>query len=1045
MLTALVAAALTAKAEATYDTSAVTVPVGGNSFAGSYAFTFKISDLSSSSITNKTDILTYWGSANKDAANSVNSFYFQVETPAEGTPTYTLRVASGKLASNSNTAAYSSDGGDGYKTNIINSNTGTLRLREDVVYSVIVVGANQRQDVYITDGTNTASAYYNGNMNGSQPATMGTRFNTAFAATTDSSTWTGEASDGEWGTAGNWDNAFATNNNVVFGSTSETQTIHVAEAGVSVNEMTISGQYTYTGGTITAHLLRIDGDTATFSGSLLADSILLTNRANLTLTTSQFTTVTKTIGMDSTSSLTLTAEADFTLTKAYAGKVAGGTLKLTGGHTFKQIHEGADARYSSKLNIDRGTTLALQSDYKYHETLSGGLAGAGTLQSLAPTQNEQWDGFKKTTITGDTSEFTGTWELETKQYTKEENTNGNTITTTGNKRVMGVLNGTNNTFDGVVSFTGTGTAYVNGNAQTQQSMLVLAKDYSLGGLKSASQLRDVMVMGGAANIDPGASDIHNTAGTARTLTITGNNADDATFSGIIHQSITLKIAANASQAFKNATLNGDITVKTGGQLVSSGSTLGTGATLTVENGAKVKEQVANITLGNNTSQVIRNEESVSQVTWDEGSVYTLTGAGNDKEINLTETASETEGVIHLASGIRKVELNGVSAVALTAGTINRDLLINNNGSDAAGIITASGEYTMNGSISGSGNLQWNVAGGDTSKVTFTGSLKDWQPSNPAYPQWCGFVTNDSGKVEVIVAGDLATTEERVVGTAFNNRQAAGTLELTVQRDAEFTNRVDVSSLTVKSGTSKLSGSQALNVSGATTVKEGATLDLARNGNIGTLSGAGTVKSTAGTAAMTVKADFTGALEAVGGNLTLSADGTAIYLQSLTIQGGSTVTATASVSLGSNPTTPTTLTEGASTLPTLTVQAGTGDATFAGNLTLGSTAVTLGQELKVTGSLTLGTGNTLTLTNGMALPVNSSSLTLFYAENVTDWSGPVAADTVFSSISGVTNLQNYTLSYDAGTKALTLSVPEPATATLSLLALVGLAARRRRKG
>lgn len=1024
MITALAAAALTAKAEAAYDTSAVTIPVGGNSYAGSYAFTFTISDLSSSSITDKTDILTYWGNENKNNNNSVNSFYFQVETPEGGTPTYTLRVASGKLAQNNADAAYSSDGGDGYKTNIIKSNTGTLRLREDVVYSVIVLGASGRQNVYITDGTNTASAYYNGNMNGGLPTTMGTRFNTAFAAATGSSTWTGTASDGEWGTAGNWDNTFVENCNVVFGASTGAQTINVAEAGVSVNEMTISGQYTYTGGTITTNLLRVNGGTAIFSGGLSADSILLTSRADLSLTTSQFTTVTNTIGVDSTSSLTLTADGNTALAKAAIDKVVGGTLKLTGGHTFTQQHNGTNATYSScKLNIDQGTTLALQADYKYHETLSGGLAGAGTLQSLAPTQSSQLDGFKKTIITGDTSNFTGTWELETVQLTG------------GNKRVMGILNGPNdtNTFGGVVSFTGAGNAHV--SAQTQQSMLVLAKDYSLGGLKSASQLRDVIVMGGNATIDPGASDIHNTEGTARTLTITGNNADNATFSGIIHQSITLNIAANASQAFNNATLNGDITVQAGGQLVSSGSTLGTGATLTVENGAKVKEQVANITLGNNNTQV----------TWNEGSVYTLTGAGNNKEINLTDTDSGTEGVIHLASGIGKVELNGVSAVALTAGTIGRDLLINNNGADAAGIITASGEYTMNGSISGSGNLQWNVAGGDTSKVTFNGSLKDWNTSGNSYQNWSGLVANGTGKVTAVIAGTLTEDADRTVNMAFNTKQ--GTLELTVQRDAEFTQGVDVSSLTVESGTSKLSGgSQTLSVSGATTVKEGTTLDLARNnGNIGTLSGAGTVKSTAGTAAMTVKADFTGALEAVGGNLTLSAAEAVIYLQSLTIQGGSSVTTTPSVSMGSNPATPTTLTEGAPTPPTLTVQAGTGDATFAGNLTLGSTAVTLGQELKVTGSLTLGTGNTLTLTNGMALPVNSSSLTLFYAESVTDWNGPVAADTVFSSISGVTNLQNYTLNYDAETKALTLSVPEPATATLSLLALVGLAARRRRKG
>ncbi|MGN0837174.1 MAG: beta strand repeat-containing protein, partial [Akkermansia sp.] len=886
LLTALVAAVLApqqAAADTTYNNGyTVSVPVGGNAYAGSYAFTFTISDLST--ITDKTDILTYWGSENKSSNYSVNSFYFQLGETTEGDPTYTLRVASGKLAENDENAAYSTDGGDGYKTNIINASTGSLTLKANVVYSVVVLNipnnsTNGWQYVYITDGSNTATANYNGGMNGSEPSSLGSRFNSAFAVTTTSSTWTGTAGDSAWATEGNWNGAFAAGNNVIFGTTTEKQTITVAEGGVSVNEMTVSGEYSYTGGSVTANLLRVNGGTATFDGALSADSILLTNSAGLTLTNDQFAQETlKTIGMDSSSSLTITSTADATLLNKVVGN---GTLKLTGGHTFTQNHDGTDVTYSSKLHIDAGTTLALQANYKYHEILSGGLAGAGTLQSFVPTiGNTQIDGFKKTTITGDTSSFTGTWELQTQASTNNS--------VDGNRRVMGILNDTTGTFGGVVSFIGSGNAYnstIDARNKTQQSMLVLARDYSLGGLKSDSSLGDVIVMGGTADLD--ASDnanYHTAVGTARTLTITGNNADTATFGGIIHKSLTLKIAANASQAFRNATLNGAITVQNGGQLVSSGSTLGTGATLTVENGAKVKEQISGITLGNNTTQV----------TWNAGSVYTLTGDGSGKEINLTNTASDTEGVVNLASGISKVELNGVSNVALTAGTINRDLIINNNGDAAAGIITASGAYMVNGSVSGSGNLQWNVAKDNTSTLTFTGSLKDWNTSENGYQNWCGLVANGAGEVTAVIAGTLAEDADRTVNMAFNVRQ--GTLKLTVQRDAEFTQRVEVSSLAVDSGTSKLSGSADLSV-GTTTVGKDATLELARNsGKIGTLSGAGTVKSTAGTATMTVGADFTGALEAVGGNLTLSAAETAIYLQSLTIQGGSKVTAP-SVSMG----------------------------------------------------------------------------------------------------------------------------------------------------
>ena len=88
-----------------------------------------------------------------------------------------------------------------------------------------------------------------------------------------------------------------------------------------------------------------------------------------------------------------------------------------------------------------------------------------------------------------------------------------------------------------------------------------------------------------------------------------------------------------------------------------------------------------------------------------------------------------------------------------------------------------------------------------------------------------------------------------------------------------------------------------------------------------------------------------------------------------------------------------------------------------------------------------------------LSADSKALTVATAgyESASDWLSALDGKVQISLVDAAGNSVSYKLnemSVEAGSAAITvtgnLNIPEPTTATLSLLALVGLAARRRRK-
>ena len=139
---------------------------------------------------------------------------------------------------------------------------------------------------------------------------------------------------------------------------------------------------------------------------------------------------------------------------------------------------------------------------------------------------------------------------------------------------------------------------------------------------------------------------------------------------------------------------------------------------------------------------------------------------------------------------------------------------------------------------------------------------------------------------------------------------------------------------------------------------------------------------------------------------------------------------------------------------------TGSANFAagarmnGNLVLSSGAtVTMAGALTMGSTVTLGTGMTLSgdLVNTIKTMSDDGTVDLFTGVDALYLGNATVASATLDATSGVNlseyfhfdGASNYYLGYN-GTKVFAGVIPEPTTATLSLLALAGLAARRRRK-
>lgn len=488
------------------------------------------------------------------------------------------------------------------------------------------------------------------------------------------------------------------------------------------------------------------------------------------------------------------------------------------------------------------------------------------------------------------------------------------------------------------------------------------------------------------------------------------------------------------------------TLRLGANVNASNVTVSAGSTLELVSGWQQKLSSSNTTW---KSGATLRYVSTNVVDLDVGTV-----SGSTIEMNCVN------GTLNAANAESEVVVEG-------------DIKLTGTADAAAAVFTTivGKSYTFKGGVTGGGNLNLNQAN-KTTALIFEGDLSGWKSQSAG---WSGLYAN-AGIINATISGAPAQT---AVKNAFNAAPDAQ-LNLTIDRDAILTNTVNITSLAVnaKKTLSLSDDNNAVSV-GSTTVGDKAKLVIGNKGestsiNLGTVSGSGTISSereatqsvTLGTGADNA---FTGTLEATAGQLNVTAKKFQT-LAGLKANGGNidvmnatslSVTdmvigdkATVGVYSGADKKTEVSLYVGGRENAKASLTIGS-DATLNANLTVSYAKLNFSGEPLVMGStLTLFADGTSELLGIDLSTVTATGLTLFTGVDgfSTGWD-PASDDAVTiddaHDIFGNLTAGAYSLRYTGGTDGDVLLIannptPEPTTATLSLLALMGLAARRRRK-
>ena len=459
-------------------------------------------------------------------------------------------------------------------------------------------------------------------------------------------------------------------------------------------------------------------------------------------------------------------------------------------------------------------------------------------------------------------------------------------------------------------------------------------------------------------------------------------------------------------------------------------------------------------------------------TWNEGSTLSYAHSGEDSAEDSVDL-----GVAVGTAGGTTIELRGIKGTLKEASSsIDRDIRLTNTDWAAGEFTKVEGSsYTFKGKILGQGTLSfYDSTAGKETNLTFEGDLSEWT----SYSLNNSGLRVVSGTVNATISGAPAQT---AVKNAFNAASGAQ-LNLTIDRDAILTNTVNITSLAVnaKKTLSLSDDNNAVDV-GSTTVGDKAKLVIGNKAegtsiNLGTVSGSGTISSerkatqNISLSTSTEKGkDFTGTLEATAGQLNVTAK-TFQTLAGLKANGGNidvmnatslSVTdmvigdnATVGVYSGADKKTEVSLYVGGRENAKASLTIGSG-ATLNANLTVSYAKLNFsGGPLVMGSTLTLFADGTSELLGIDLSMVTATGLTLFTGVDgfSTDWD-PASDDAVTiddaHDIFGNLTAGAYSLRYTGGKDGDVLLIantptPEPTTATLSLLALMGLAARRRRK-
>lgn len=497
------------------------------------------------------------------------------------------------------------------------------------------------------------------------------------------------------------------------------------------------------------------------------------------------------------------------------------------------------------------------------------------------------------------------------------------------------------------------------------------------------------------------------------------------------------------------------------ELRTNAQTATTGSSFTVQNGA-VLTVLDNWSHGNNAYNATVASGGVFNIgNGTQGATATtlsgvnLTVKGNLNVNAGSEFAIDSLTVSATGNSSSKANLNIAAGSTVTIGTLNMD----GDGWQSIGTLNvADGDTTTIATlVTGSnGQVDVNVESGTLKLQTLTVS------SNQAIVLQAE--SRAQGTVNITDNVNLSGSDYKL-HTRFGRVEFDGGIS--------GTGRLELNN----SSTAKITGSAG---AAAINVAENAVLETAGNFSGGTISGTGTVVTVAGEATIATAANgFTGSVKAAGGNMTVSGSATydraeadngysvnfvdmsdGLTIQTLVINKGSIVGAYVNTEL-------TALNEATITV-TGALQAGYGtlnaDIVLAAGSTLNITdarGLTMGSSITLQGGntiaekITLGTDIVAALTSpdfvSYTLATSMDGFYTFdYESGSVFWAdGQSAVASDYFTAEGV-NLNRYLLQYvwedstDSASGKLMIVIPEPTTATLSLLALAALSARRRRR-
>lgn len=571
----------------------------------------------------------------------------------------------------------------------------------------------------------------------------------------------------------------------------------------------------------------------------------------------------------------------------------------------------------------------------------------------------------------------------------------------------------------------------------------------------------------------------------------GSSQDYVSYYSVIFATDGATVTLDGSPQVTNVTVEADTTLALGGNTLDAVTlTVGSDNTLTLTGGG-------NLTVENLTGGTI--DATGTLVTITANTVSNSTVKGNAALVTGSITNSTIEGdttltgtTLENATVKGTLTLTGSERVNLT-GTVTLDSVVNNLtggtngyafvGGEGAETLTFTGTTDLTKTSSGAASAYTRIGLGNTDTLIIAegASLTTSAVFNsPTYQGNNGSVIVKEGGSLTLVGDSsgynnnsflLSLTNEGAITSrhainVYNNVTNSGTLEaatLAITNTGSLTSdlggTVDVDTLNLAGGTATVSGNvtagtvagsanTSINGSGTLTI-DGDNANAASSAS--SLSGnVAIVKTGSGTQSFTGDTSgYAGSLTLSGGTLNLANMGENSHVTSVSISNGATL------GLYSGAIAADASTDVETTLTLTSLVVGTGGGTLNANLILGSgSSLSLGE--------TLGMGSALTL-NGTLLQgdlfdslMNGSvtSITLFTgvgALYIGDSVDAITTDYIFTGEDMAAAFANdldasvYQVAYKAEGGLVTMSlVPEPSTATLSLLALAGLCARRRRK-